>query len=242
MLGVPVLTPKLSSYWLHLVTSVDMQVARPLIDGLRNDVVTHDHRIRELLPGDTIAVPRGGAQGPQRRVAERQSRWQDARFDRIERPQRRFRLAPGRPLFQDRQVFETASRPTSCGVRVEANFGGRGGYGAKAEILWRLRGIADRVLGGAGLRRGRPAGALADGDAVDWWRVERIEPGTRSVPRRRDARARRGPPGTRGRADRPRRPPRADGDAGEHPPRVGPRTGTPSRRSTTGCSASSAPT
>ena len=108
---------------------------------------------------------------------ERNSRWQDARFERAEAAQRRFRLAPGRPVFRDRQVFETALAADELWRRVEANFGGRGGYGAKAEILWRIRGAADRVLGGAGLRRGRPAGALAEGDAIDWWRVERIEPG-----------------------------------------------------------------
>ena len=177
LVGVPVLTPKLSSYWLHLVTSVDMQVARPLIDGLRNDVVTHDQRIRELLPGDTIPYREAVRRALNVEVAKRQSRWQDARFDRVEQPLQRFRIAPGTKLFQDRQVFETALSADELWRRVEANFGGRGGYGAKAEVLWRIRGIADRVLGGAGLRRGRPAGALAEGDAVDWWRVERIDPG-----------------------------------------------------------------
>ena len=177
MLGVPVLTPKLSSYWLHLVTSVDMQVARPLIDGLRNDVVTHDHRIRELLPGPLMPYREAVRRALNVAVAQRQSRWQDARFERTEGTQRRFRLAPGRPVFRDRQVFETALATDELWHRVEANFGGRGGYGGKAEILWRLRGAADRILGGAGLRRGRPAGALAEGDAVDWWRVERIDRG-----------------------------------------------------------------
>ena len=177
MLSVPVLTPKLSSYWLHLVTSVDMQVARPLIDGLRNDVICHDHRIRELLPGDTVPYREAVRRALNVAVAQRQSRWQDARVDRVEQPRRRFRLAPGRSEFRDRQVFETALAADELWRRVEANFGGRGGYGAKAELLWRIRGIADRVLGGAGLRRGRPAGALAEGDAVDWWRVERIDTG-----------------------------------------------------------------
>jgi hypothetical protein len=47
---VPVLTPRLSSYWLHLVTPVKASVARPLIEGLRNETVAKDERIRELLP------------------------------------------------------------------------------------------------------------------------------------------------------------------------------------------------
>jgi uncharacterized protein YbjT (DUF2867 family) len=177
MLSVPVLTPKLSSYWLHLVTSVDMQVARPLVDGLRNDVVTHDHRIRDLLPGALEPYRDAVRKALNVAAAQRESRWQDARFDRIEQPLRRFRIRRDLNVFQDRQVFETPLAADELWRRVEANFGGRGGYGMKAEILWRIRGAADRVLGGSGLRRGRPPGVLAEGDAVDWWRVERIDPG-----------------------------------------------------------------
>ena len=177
LFSVPVLTPKLSSYWLHLVTSVDMQVARPLVEGLRNDVVTHEHRIRELLPGDLVPYRTAVRKALNVAAAERDSRWQDARVARPEGPPRRLRLAPRRRVFRDRQVFETALAAGELWRRVEANFGGRGGYGSKAEILWRIRGAFDRVLGGAGLRRGRPAGALAEGDALDWWRVERIEAG-----------------------------------------------------------------
>ena len=50
---VPVLTPRLSSYWLHLVTPVKASVARPLIEGLRNETVAKDERIRELLPSSS---------------------------------------------------------------------------------------------------------------------------------------------------------------------------------------------
>jgi uncharacterized protein YbjT (DUF2867 family) len=52
IIEVPVLTPRLSSYWLHLVTPVKASVARPLIEGLRNETVAKDERIRELLPLD----------------------------------------------------------------------------------------------------------------------------------------------------------------------------------------------
>lgn len=50
VLEVPVLTPRLSSLWLHLVTPVDASVARPLVDGLRARTVAHDDRIRALVP------------------------------------------------------------------------------------------------------------------------------------------------------------------------------------------------
>ncbi len=177
MLTVPVLTPTLSSYWLHLVTSVDMRVARPLIDGLRNDVVCHEHRIAELLPGPMLGYREAVRAALQVDASERRSRWVDAHQARPEPAPRRLRLVPHRPAFRDRQVFDTPLAAEELWRRVELNFGGTAGYGAKADVLWRLRGTVDRLLGGAGLRRGRPAGALAEGDAVDWWRVERLERG-----------------------------------------------------------------
>jgi uncharacterized protein YbjT (DUF2867 family) len=177
MLTVPVLTPTLSSYWLHLVTSVDMRVARPLIDGLRNDVVCHDHRIVDLLPGPRLGYREAVRAALHVDASERRSRWVDAQSARPEPTRRSLRLAPQRTAFRDRQVFDTPLAAEELWRRVELNFGGAAGYGSKADILWRLRGAVDRLLGGAGLRRGRPAGVLAEGDAVDWWRVERLERG-----------------------------------------------------------------
>ena len=65
---VPVLTPRLSSYWLHLVTPVKASVARPLIEGLRNETVAKDERIRELLPRRAHAVRRSGASSARRLI------------------------------------------------------------------------------------------------------------------------------------------------------------------------------
>jgi hypothetical protein len=69
ILGVPVLTPRLSSYWLNLVTSVPMHIARPLVDGLRNDVITTDQRIRQWIPG-AAGLP-GNGRARARRGARR---------------------------------------------------------------------------------------------------------------------------------------------------------------------------
>jgi hypothetical protein len=72
---VPVLSPRLSSYWLHLVTPVRAAVARPLIEGLRNPTVAHDDRIRRLLPFPLTsfsAAARGAlAPAPERQLAAR---------------------------------------------------------------------------------------------------------------------------------------------------------------------------
>ena len=66
---VPVLSPRLSSYWLHLVTPVRASVARPLIEGLRNATVAHDDRIRTLVPLELTLVRRRRERGAQRAVA-----------------------------------------------------------------------------------------------------------------------------------------------------------------------------
>jgi uncharacterized protein YbjT (DUF2867 family) len=184
---VPVLSPQLSSYWLHLVTRVDWQVARPLVDGLRNDVVCRDTRIREWLPRELspyrLAVQRALAK-EYRGDRDRESRWTDAERrvrgairGEVARP--RLRLFPRRREFRDYRTFTTDLTPDELYGRVAA-IGGPDGYGARVDSLWRLRGILDRVIGGPGLRRGRPVGPyLHEGDAVDFWRVDRAEPGRR---------------------------------------------------------------
>ncbi|MCW2922689.1 MAG: NmrA family protein [Thermoleophilia bacterium] len=187
---VPVLSPRLSSYWLHLVTRVDSDVAQPLVEGLRNDVVCTDLRIREWLPRELssyrLAVERALAKErtPSR---PRESRWTDAQrqpfpvvgtFGRIgvealARPTR-LRLFPRREEFRDYRTFDTELAPAELFRRVSL-VGGPGGYGRRADPLWRLRGWMDRIVGGPGLRRGRPAGEqLHVGDVVDWWRVDRV--------------------------------------------------------------------
>jgi len=182
--SVPVLSPKISSYWLHMVTRVDRQVARPLVEGLRNDVVCTDTRIREWMPRDLstyrLAVRRALAKV--RQPVVRESRWSDAqRAARHVRRSgatlaRRLRLQPGRREFHDYRSFDTELAPAELYARVNA-IGGARGYGAGVDPLWRLRGLLDRVSGGPGLRRGRPFGdVLHEGDVVDFWRVERAVP------------------------------------------------------------------
>jgi uncharacterized protein YbjT (DUF2867 family) len=183
-LVVPVLTPRLSSWWLHLVTSVDHQVARPLVEGLRSDTVCHDTRIREWLPRELSTYRTAVRRALAKELAPsvRESRWTDAerRARRSDAPRRsRLRLYPGREELRDYRTFETDLEPDELYRRI-ARIGGEHGYGRRADPLWRLRGALDRLAGGPGLRRGRPFGdELHEGDAVDFWRVERVEHGRR---------------------------------------------------------------
>ncbi len=174
IITVPVLTPRLSSYWLHLVTSVDMRIARPLIDGLRNDVYTHDHRIREWIdiePADYRTSVRR-ALDRERDRTRRESRWTDALPERVRNAvPGRLRIHPSADKFVDTRSFETDLSADEVFRRI-SRVGGDFGYGREAGALWRIRGWIDRLGGGPGLRRGRPFGpSLRTGDVVDFWRV-----------------------------------------------------------------------
>lgn len=181
ILTVPVLTPRLSSYWLHLVTSVDMSIARPLIDGLKNDVVTHDRRIREWIAVEPasyrVAVRR--ALDRERTRTRRESRWTDASLPtRVREAAPRLpRLRPSVQAFTDARSFATELSPDEAYRRI-SRIGGEFGYGRTAGFLWKIRGLIDRIGGGPGLRRGRPFGdRLRTGDVVDFWRVTDARPG-----------------------------------------------------------------
>ena len=178
---VPVLTPRLSSYWLNLVTSVPMDIARPLAEGLRNDVVTTDHRIREWI----ALPPLTFRQAVDRALAEDQagplaSRWTGAAGGA--RPESLARLGA---ILRDERVLQANAPPAALFAAVEKLGGSTGWY--YADWLWRLRGLLDRLVGGVGMRRGRrdPV-ALAHGDPIDFWRVEEIVPGEAPSAARRD--------------------------------------------------------
>jgi hypothetical protein len=175
ILPVPVLTPRLSSYWLDLVTAVPANVARALIEGLEHDVLADDAAIRALIPLE-LKPYRAAAQAAfdaERGIAGVQGRW-----------------SPGSMLYrQNRPDFAfyakhmhgeaLAHAPREAVWRVVEGIGGRHGY-YFLDSLWSLRGWLDRVSGGSGLTRGRrDPDHLRLGDSVDFWRVVALEPGQR---------------------------------------------------------------
>src|SRR5687768_4460305 len=174
IITVPVLTPRLSSYWLNLVTSVPMSIARPLVEGLRNDVITTDQRIR----GWIAVAPMTFRQSVERALAEDRagplaSRWTGAAGGAMSSP------SPARnAILRDERILRANASPAAVFAVVEG-IGGRTGW-YYADWLWRLRGAIDRLLGGVGMRRGRrDQTSVALGDPIDFWRVEEIVPGER---------------------------------------------------------------
>ncbi len=176
LLPVPVLTPRLSSYWVHLVTPIPASIGGPLIDGLRNDVVVRNTTARDLFP-DIHPLGYEGALAAVIDDLERgsiETAWSDA-HGRSQAAADEVRTETQSGMILEHRRVAVAAPPEVV-YRVVTGIGGRRGWHF-ANWLWRLRGMMDRAIGGAGLRRGRRhPDELRVGDALDFWRVESIEP------------------------------------------------------------------
>ncbi|NNM92476.1 MAG: SDR family oxidoreductase [Candidatus Eremiobacteraeota bacterium] len=172
---VPFFTPRLSSYWVHIVTPIPARLAQPLILGLSNEVVVRDPSAAADFPQ---IVPDGFDRAVTRaldryRTNAPETTWFDA-FDVRGLPANFSGVREGMLIDRRECVARTSPRALAS---VFSQLGGRGGW-LYGNWLWRLRGIMDRAVGGVGLRRGRRSESdLRLGDAVDFWRVEAYEPG-----------------------------------------------------------------
>lgn len=187
IVGVPVLTPKLSSLWVGLVTPLPTGLARPLVESLRTEVVVHDDRLRDLLSGDLLPF-REAVRLALRRVQDLEvaTTWATAQFGRpalAVPPARDDHASPqpedpdwsGGTILVDHRSVRSSASPE---VLFQAVRGIGGDRGYAADALWHVRGAVDALIGGIGLRRGRRhPDELSVGDALDFWRVEAIEPG-----------------------------------------------------------------
>jgi uncharacterized protein YbjT (DUF2867 family) len=164
IIPVPVLTPRLSSYWIHLVTPLSNKIARPLAEGLKNEVVCREDRITCLIPQKLLdvreAIHAALSQAESHLV---ETNWSTAG------------PMPGDPDWSGGTVFRDVREiaidaPAWAAFRAVCCVGG--GHGWYADWLWNIRGWLDRLAGGPGLRRGRRhPDALRYGDALDFWRV-----------------------------------------------------------------------
>ena len=169
IIPLPVLTPKLSSLWISLVTPVSYRIARPLGEGLRNRVVVTNDAAQRLMPHQPLSVREAIRQSLQQVEAnEVETRWSAAG------------LIPGDPqwaggtVFTDQRTVLIQADPQSVFAAVCRIGGGHGWYAG--DILWRIRGWMDKLVGGPGLRRGRRnADQVEFGEALDFWRVVGID-------------------------------------------------------------------
>ncbi|SHN00662.1 SDR family oxidoreductase [Actinacidiphila paucisporea] len=178
---VPVLTPRLSSHWVGLVTPVPASVAKPLAESLRHEVVCDEHDIADHVPdppGAPIGVDAALTLALRRvRDAQVSTRWSSAAVPGA--PSDPLPTDPdwaGGSLYTDRRQTVVDASPADL-WRVIEGIGGENGW-YSFPLAWALRGLLDRLVGGVGLRRGRrDATRLRVGDSLDFWRVEEIERG-----------------------------------------------------------------
>lgn len=179
LISVPLLTPRLSSYWVHLVTPIPASIARPLIDGLRNEVIVRDASAQSLFPqlkpmNYQRAVSLALSDLEARRI---ETSWSDALVTS------QGDIIPVRLAVQEGMIIERrqqiVSVPPSTAFRMISRLGGKTGW-LYFNWAWSLRGWVDRLVGGVGLRRGRrDPEEVRMGDAIDFWRVEAVEPDQR---------------------------------------------------------------
>lgn len=176
IIPVPVLTPRLSGYWIHLVTPVPAAIAQPLAEGLSNPVTCQENRITELIPQELfdcrVAIRRALDRLRQQQI---ETSWTDSG------PIRPAEWSlPNDPAWAGGSIFEDSRRVVLNATPQEiwpalSSIGGDVGW-YYADWLWWLRGFIDRLFGGVGLARGRrSATELYPGDSLDFWRVVDVE-------------------------------------------------------------------
>lgn len=171
ILTVPVMTPRLSSYWLYFVTSTSYKLAVNLVNSMKVEVICHDQRLQELLQVNLISYTEAvklAYQKTSQSVVP--SSWKDALSEpALEKGLVHLMQVPEENCFKDRRVLILKNVPAT--VERIWTIGGRKGW-YYGQWLWSIRGFLDQMIGGVGLRRGRrDENELVAGDALDFWRV-----------------------------------------------------------------------
>lgn len=182
ILTLPVLTPYLASQWVNLVTPIPRALAVPIIASLQHDCVVNERDINDFIP-----EPEGGLTPYRRSVhlaleklqsGEVETSWKNTSVDG----------APSNPLpsdpdwarqtvYVDLKERDTAASVAHVWAIIEGVGGENGWY--SLPVAWAARGLMDKMVGGVGLRRGRiNSMSLRVGEALDFWRVERVDHGS----------------------------------------------------------------
>lgn len=176
IIPVPVLTPRLSSYWAHWVTPIPANIARPLIKGLRYELVVRDNLAEELFPDIQPLDYDTAVTLALRRIEEGQIEtiWSDA-LASSKGDVRPVHLTQEQGMLIERRQKMVDALPEIV-YETFAGLGGERGW-PPYTWLWQVRGAIDRLVGGVGMRRGRRhPDELRAGEALDFWRVEAIQP------------------------------------------------------------------
>lgn len=174
MIPVALLTPWLSSLWLAVVTPIYARIGRRLFTSLRHETVVRDDKALR----DFAVRPRGLSEAITRAMINEDREYAESRwFDALSSNGPLGKASGASARLVDARTADSSATPARLFKEV-ASLGGANGWPYHG--LWVLRGMLDQLAGGVGMRRGRPAGrGLRVGDALDFWRVEVLEPGRR---------------------------------------------------------------
>lgn len=171
ILTVPVMTPKLSSYWLYFVTSTSYKLAQNLVDSMSIEVIAKPNNLAEKLAITLYsykeAIEMAFIKIEQNLVA---SSWKDSMISgRFKKNLNQFIQVPKHGCLRDAQTHRAQNAEDAL-ERIW-QIGGKNGY-YYANFLWKIRGAVDKLFGGVGLRRGRTnPDKIYAGDSLDFWRV-----------------------------------------------------------------------
>ncbi|MDH5467977.1 MAG: SDR family oxidoreductase, partial [Candidatus Aminicenantes bacterium] len=179
LIPVPVLSPKLSSYWLILFTPVSYRIAKALVEGLKSETVIQNDNAAKYFPGISPLSYEKAVEAALAEIESSQviSRWCDSSagqacdikgLDQIDKA-----------VLTDRKVFGFENIRAERVFDSVQSLGGETGW-LKYNWLWKLRGLMDKILGGPGLNRGRRDwDELRIGDSLDFWKVVDVKRGKR---------------------------------------------------------------
>ncbi len=170
IISVPVMSPRLSSYWLYFVTSTSYKLAVNLVDSMKMEVVARDNKLQEILNIQPIsyeeAIKKAFLKIEQNLVI---SSWKDSLVAGRISNLKEYIQVPKYGCLKDRKVLQI-DNPEKVLDNIWAIGGTRGWYYGNS--LWKIRGFMDKIVGGVGLRRGRThPNQIYTGDVLDFWRV-----------------------------------------------------------------------
>ncbi len=172
LISVPVLSPRLSSYWLYFVTSTSYALAKNLVSSMKNEVICRNNKILKIVPGEPISYEEAVRNAFEKiEYEDVLSSWTDSLVSGKIRNDYTSRInVPSFGCFKDKKLIEFNEPIEDVKDNLWHIGGNRGWY--YMDIAWRIRGFIDKIFGGVGLRRGRRhPSELDSGDALDFWRV-----------------------------------------------------------------------
>ena len=172
IITVPVLTPKLSSYWLYFITAASFPLAQALVQSLKNNAICKKKRIQEIFPKKLLTFEEAIRRAFQKLEEDKvPSSWKDALGESYLSPDlSKYIQIPEHGILQDIQRVDFEVSPNEV-EKVFWSIGGKNGW-FYMNWAWHFRGFIDKVFGGVGLRRGRTNPYhLRAGDSLDFWRV-----------------------------------------------------------------------